>query len=178
MTVRPFDTHHPQLGARAYIDPTAVVVGDVHVGADSSVWPMAVLRGDIHRIRIGARSNIQDGTVVHVTHDSEHSPGGHAAAVGDDVTVGHRVVLHGCRVGDRCLIGMGAVVMDGALVHADTIIGAGSLVTQGKELEGGYLWTGSPARRVRTLTEREREYIRYAAAHYVQLKDCYCEKCE
>ncbi|NIP72808.1 MAG: gamma carbonic anhydrase family protein, partial [Gammaproteobacteria bacterium] len=177
MTVRPFDTHHPQLGARAYIDPTAVVVGDVHVGADSSVWPMAVLRGDIHRIRIGARSNIQDGTVVHVTHDSEHSPGGHAAAVGDDVTVGHRVVLHGCRVGDRCLIGMGAVVMDGALVHADTIIGAGSLVTQGKELEGGYLWTGSPARRVRTLTEREREYIRYAAAHYVQLKDRYCEKC-
>jgi carbonic anhydrase/acetyltransferase-like protein (isoleucine patch superfamily) len=172
MNIVPFESHAPRLGARVYVDATARVIGDVGLGDDASVWPMAVLRGDIHAIRIGARSNIQDGSVLHVTHASEHNPGGFALEVGDDVTVGHRVVLHGCRIGDRCLIGMGAVVMDGAVVHADTILGAGSLVTPGKELMPG-LWVGSPARRVRDLTGDERNYLRYSASHYVQLKERY-----
>jgi len=175
MNIAPFESHAPQLGARVYVDPSARVIGDVHLGDDASVWPMAVLRGDIHAIRIGARSNIQDGSVLHVTHASDYNPGGFALEVGDDVTVGHRVVLHGCRIGDRCLIGMGAVVMDGAVVHADTILGAGSLVTPGKELAPG-LWVGSPARRVRDLTGDERNYLGYAASHYVQLKDRYLSR--
>lgn len=173
MNVRQFEERIPQLGPRVYVDPSAQVIGDVHIGADSSVWPTAVVRADIHSIRIGARTSIQDGAVVHVTHDSPYNPGGFAAEVGDDVTVGHRVVLHGCRVGDRCLIGIGSTVMDGARLEPEVLLGAGSLVPPGKTLESGYLWLGSPARRIRRLTEQEREYLGYAASHYVQLKDRY-----
>ena len=169
MTVQTFEDQTPRIHPSAYIADSALVLGDVEVGAGSSLWPMTVARGDIHRIRIGARSNIQDGSVLHVTHDGEHAPGGFALEVGDEVTVGHRVILHGCILEDRCLIGMGAIVMDGARVGSGAMVGAGALVAPGKALEGGHLWLGSPARRVRPLTAREQEYLAYSAAYYVAL---------
>jgi carbonic anhydrase/acetyltransferase-like protein (isoleucine patch superfamily) len=169
--IRDFDELRPALHSTAWVDPSALVVGDVHIGAQSSVWPMCVLRGDIHRIVIGIRTNVQDGSVLHVTHDSRFAPGGHSLTVGDEVTVGHKVILHGCTIGDRCLIGMGSIVMDGAVLEPGTMLGAGSLVPPGKHLEGGYLWRGSPARRVRPLTDEETEYFEYSAIQYARLKD-------
>ena len=171
--VRDFEGQRPRLGQRVYVADQALVIGQVEIGDDSSIWPMTVVRGDVKHIRIGARSNIQDGSVLHVTHDSGYHPGGYALAIGSDVTVGHRVILHGCTIGDRSLIGMGATVMDGAVLEPDLILGAGSLVPPGKTLTSGYLWVGSPARRARAITDEEREGLLYSAAHYVRLKDRY-----
>jgi carbonic anhydrase/acetyltransferase-like protein (isoleucine patch superfamily) len=171
--IRDFERSRPQIDDTAFIDDSALVIGDVTVGEDASIWPMAVVRGDVHSISIGARSNIQDGAVIHVTHDGPYSPGGTPTLVGTDVTVGHRVVLHACTIEDACLIGMGAIVMDGALIRREVILGAGSLVPPGKELESGYLYVGNPAKRVRALTEQEREQLRYSAEHYVRLKNRY-----
>ncbi len=171
VTIRSFEGISPTLGQGAYVDETALVIGDVSLGRDTSIWPMAVVRGDIHSITIGERSSIQDGSVLHVTHDSRFNPGGYGLVIGDEVTVGHRVLLHGCHVGDHCLIGMGSVIMDGATVKSRTIIGAGSLVSPGKQLEGGHLWVGRPARRHRALTKEELTYLEYVANHYVKLKD-------
>ena len=167
--IRPFDGQTPQIASDAWVDPSAVVIGDVTLGSGSSVWPLVVVRGDIHRIHIGQRSNIQDGSVLHVTHDSRFNPGGFPLTIGDQVTVGHKVMLHGCTVGDRCLVGMGAVVMDGAVLEPELILAAGSLVPGGKVLEGGYLYRGSPARRVRPLSDRERDYFGYVADNYARL---------
>ncbi|MEJ2059865.1 MAG: gamma carbonic anhydrase family protein [Gammaproteobacteria bacterium] len=171
MALRPFESRTPQIAATAFVDDTAVVCGDVTLGEDSSIWPLCVLRGDIHTIRIGACSNIQDGCVLHVSHDSEYVPGGHPLTVGNEVTIGHNVTLHGCTVEDRCLVGMGSIVLDGAVIRSGAMVGAGSLVAPGHELEGGYLWLGSPARRVRPLTDKEKDYLTYSAAHYVRLKN-------
>lgn len=173
MAIRAYQDKIPALGQGVYVDETAVVIGDVALGDDVSIWPMAVLRGDVQRIEIGAGTNIQDASVLHVTHGSEHAPGGYALSVGDDVTVGHRVVLHGCRIGNRCLVGIGAIVMDGAVVEDETILAAGSLVPPGRTLEAGFLYVGSPAKRVRPLTEQEKEFLRYSAQHYRLLKDAY-----
>ncbi len=169
--VRPFEKHQPQIHETAFVDDSAVVTGQVTIGEDSSVWPQVSIRGDIHRIDIGARTNIQDGCVLHVTHDSEFAPGGHALRVGNEVTVGHNVVLHACTIEDRCLIGMGSVVLDGAVVEQGAMLGAGSLVSPNKVLAGGYMWLGSPAKRVRELTEKEKRFLAYSARHYVDLKN-------
>lgn len=169
-------THHgisPSLGERVYIDSSAQVIGDVHLGDDCSVWPMAVIRGDMHRIRVGARSSIQDGSILHITHAGPYNPEGWPLHIGDDVTIGHRAVLHGCDIGDRVLIGIGSIVMDGAIVEQEVVVGANSLVPPGKRLERGYLYTGSPARCVRPLKENEIAYFAYSAGNYVQLKDSY-----
>lgn len=171
MTVRNFEYYSPEIAESAFIDETALVTGNVKIGVDSSIWPMCSVRGDIHSIRIGERTNIQDGCVLHVTHDSEYAPGGNKLEVGNDVTVGHNVVLHACTIEDECLIGMGAVVLDGAVVKAGAMVGAGSLVSPGKVLEGGYLWLGSPVKRVRELSEKEKAFFMYSAKHYVELKD-------
>ncbi len=171
MAVRTFEGHTPVIADSAYVDDQALVLGDVHLGEDSSVWPMTVIRGDVHLIRIGARTNIQDGSVVHVTHDCDYTPGGFGTTIGDEVTVGHSAVIHACEIGDRCLIGMGAIVLDGSVISADTIIGAGCLVPPGKTLDGGCLWVGSPARKLRELNDAELEYLRYSAAHYVDNKN-------
>ncbi len=171
MAIRDFENVMPDLHPDAYADETALVIGNVIIGENSSIWPFTIIRGDVNRIRIGANTNIQDNSVLHVTHDGPYNPGGYALTVGDNVTVGHRVVLHGCTVHDNCLIGMGATIMDGATVYPYTIVGAGSLVTPNKELEGGYLWMGSPVRKVRELTDEERGSISYSAQHYVQLKN-------
>lgn len=169
-------THHgttPTLAERVFVDPTAVVIGDVHLGADSSVWPMTVIRGDIHRIRIGKRSSIQDGSVLHVTHAGPYNLDGWPLMVGDEVTIGHKAMLHGCSIGNRVLVGIGSIIMDGAVIEDDVVIGANTLVPPGKTLAGGYLYTGSPARQVRPLSEGEMAYFSYLAGNYVKLKDSY-----
>jgi carbonic anhydrase/acetyltransferase-like protein (isoleucine patch superfamily) len=163
----------PQLGERVFVDPKASVSGAVILGDDVSVWPMAVLRGDVNRISVGARSNIQDGCVLHVTHESTARPEGRALIVGADVTVGHGVILHACTIEDRCLIGMGAIVMDDAVVEEGALIAGGAVVTPGTIVPRGTLWRGNPARRARDLSEAEIAYHAYSAAHYVRLKDLY-----
>ena len=165
----------PSLGARVLIDPTAVVMGDVWLGDDVSVWPHAAMRGDVQIIRIGARTNIQDGTVLHVTHEGPYNPDGFPLHIGDDVTVGHRALLHGCTVGDRVLVGMGAIIMDKVVVEDEVMIAAGSLVTPGKRLRSGHLYAGSPARQVRTLSESEQRFLQYSADGYVSLKQRYLD---
>ncbi|HHQ41429.1 MAG TPA: gamma carbonic anhydrase family protein [Chromatiales bacterium] len=169
MAIRPFGGVRPRIAPDAWVDETALVVGDVEIGPQSSLWPMVVARGDVHWIRIGARTNVQDGSVLHVTHAGERTGEGHPLRIGDEVTVGHRAVLHGCTVGDRCLIGMGAVVMDGAEIGPESIVAAGALVPPGRRLEGGWLWVGSPVERRRPLRADEREWLAYSAAHYVAL---------
>lgn len=172
--LRPFLHTAPVLGARVYVDPSATVIGDVELGDDVSIWPGAVLRADVNRIRIGARTSVQDGSIVHVTHDGPFTrPGGFATVIGSDTTIGHGVILHGCRIGDFCLIGMGATIMDGAAVEDYGFVGAGALLPPGKTVGQGELWLGNPARCVRRLDERELENLRYSAAHYVRLKDAY-----
>ena len=174
-TVRPFNGEYPEIGERVWIDPAATVIGRVRLGDDVSIWPGTVLRGDVHRIQIGARSNIQDGSIAHVTHDGPYSPGGFPLIVGEDVTVGHAAVLHACRIGDRCLIGMGAIVLDGAVIESDVMLAAGSLVSPGKHLKSGWLYRGSPAQPARELTVQQLEALRYSAEHYVRLKNQYLD---
>ncbi len=171
MSVRRFEGSAPQLAEGVYIDEAASVIGDVHLGQDSSVWPGCVLRGDVHHIRIGSRTNIQDGSVLHVSHDSDYHPGGFPLIIGDDVTVGHNATVHACTVGDRCLIGMGCIVLDGAVLEDEVMLGAGSVVSPGKRLASGYLWLGQPARRIRPLSDEEMVFLRYSAEHYVRLKN-------
>jgi len=171
MSIRSFEGQGPLIHKSAYVDEQAMVCGRVSIGADSSIWPMTVVRGDINTITIGERTNIQDGSVLHVTHDSEYAPGGAPLVIGNDVTVGHRVVLHACTVEDLCLIGMGAVVLDGAVIRAGAMIGAGALVSPNKELEGGYLYVGAPARQARPLSDQEKRFLKYSAEHYARLKD-------
>lgn len=171
--IRPYQKVFPQIAQSAFIDEQSVIIGDVHIGADSSVWPTAVLRGDMLHIRIGERTSIQDGTIGHITHDGKYSPGGFALIVGDDVTVGHQCVLHGCQIGNRCLIGMQSLILDGAVIEDEVMLGAGSLVSPGKRLESGYLYVGRPAVQKRKLTQDEIDFFTYSAQNYVKLKDNY-----
>ncbi len=163
----------PKLGARAYVDPAASVIGDVELGDDVSIWPAAVLRGDVERIRVGARSNVQDGAILHVTHDGPYTPGGLPCIVGTDVTIGHGAVIHACTIEDCCLIGMHATVLDGAVVRRHAFVGAGALIAPGKVVGEGELWIGNPARCARRLSDTEIEALLYSARHYVEPKDDY-----
>lgn len=169
--IRSYQGVAPQLGQRVFVDRSAVVIGDVTLGDDSSVWPLAVIRGDMHRIRIGARSSVQDGAVLHITHASDYNPGGYPLEIGDDVTIGHQAMLHGCQIGNRVLIGMKSMIMDGAVVEDEVIVAAGAVVTPGKVLESGYLYVGSPAKKARAITDKERSFFTYGAGNYVRLKD-------
>ncbi len=171
MAIRTFQNHTPALAERVFVDRSAVVIGDVELGADSSVWPMTVIRGDMHRIRIGQRTSVQDASVLHITHAGPFNPDGFALIIGDDVTIGHKVMLHGCTLGSRILVGMGSTVMDGAVVEDEVIIGAASLVPPGKRLESGFLYVGSPVKQARPLTDKERGFFTYTAGNYVKLKD-------
>lgn len=171
--IRSFQGHVPKLGQNVFVDETAVVIGDVELGDDASVWPCAVIRGDMHRIRIGARTSVQDGAVLHITHASDFNPAGHPLTLGDDVTVGHSVCLHGCTIGNRVLIGIGSTILDGAVVEDEVVIGAGSLVPPGKRLESGYLYIGSPVKQARPLKDSERRFFNYSASNYVKLKNAY-----
>ncbi len=168
---RTFEGKTPQLAEAVFVDPSAVVIGDVTIGKHSSVWPNTTIRGDMHRIRIGARSSIQDNSILHITHAGPFNPDGYPLTIGDDVTVAHSVTLHGCAIGNRVLIGMGCIVMDGAVIEDEVVLGANSLVPPGKRLEGGKLYVGSPAKPVRDLTPKELEYFTYSANNYAKLKD-------
>lgn len=154
----------PRVHASAYVDDSAQVIGDVEIGAESSVWMNAVVRGDVHRIRIGSRSNIQDATVVHVMN------GTHPTTIGDDVTIGHAAVVHGCTISDRVLIGMGAILLNGAKVGEDSIIAAGTLVTEETDLPPRSLIMGSPGKVKRPLTDGEVASIRQYSERYVEYR--------
>jgi carbonic anhydrase/acetyltransferase-like protein (isoleucine patch superfamily) len=171
--IREFEGISPVIGEHSYIDPSAVVIGDVVIGDNCSVWPLTVIRGDVNIIRIGNNTNIQDGSVLHASHSGDFSPAGAELRVGDQVTVGHKAILHGCRVGNQCLIGMGSIVMDNAVIEDATMLGAGSLVPSGKILLSGFLYLGNPARQIRELTDREKEYLIYSADYYPKLKQRY-----
>jgi carbonic anhydrase/acetyltransferase-like protein (isoleucine patch superfamily) len=173
MNVRPYLEWKPVIGRQVWIDPAAVVIGRVTIADDASIWPGAVLRGDVNAITVGARTSIQDGSILHVASDRLAGAGGIPLVIGDDCTVGHRVILHACTLGNRCLVGMGAIVMDGAVVGDEVIVAAGALVPAGKRLPPRTLWIGSPARQARALTQGEVVYLAESAAHYVALKNAY-----
>lgn len=173
MTIRPYLHHVPQLANGVYIDESAVVIGEVSLGVQSSVWCGAVIRGDVNRIQIGARTNVQDLAMLHVSHKTEAKPDGSPLIIGDDVTIGHQAMLHGCTIGHRVLVGMGSTILDDAIIEDEVVIGAGSLVPPRKRLESGYLYMGSPVRQVRPLTDAEKAHFVYSSAHYVKLAATY-----
>ena len=173
MTIRSYKGVTPSFNSSVYVDESSVLVGDIQLGDNSSVWPLVAARGDVNYIRIGERSNIQDGSVLHLSRATKSNPDGYPLIIGDDVTVGHKVMLHGCVLGNRILVGMGAIIMDNVTVEDDVIIGGGSLVPPNKRLESGYLYVGSPAKQARPLTEQELAFLKISADNYVQLKDEY-----
>ena len=173
MNIKPHHDIPPQIHASAYIHPSAQIIGEVILGVQVSVWCNAVIRGDVNHIHIGAGSNIQDLSVLHVSHPSASDPLGAPLRIGDRVTVGHSVILHGCTIGDECLIGMGSIIMDKAVVEARVLLGAGSLVPEGKTLLSGYLYLGRPAKQLRLLTAQELAYFEYSAQHYIALANSY-----
>lgn len=173
MNIRKFNNIEPKIGQSTYIDANAVVIGDVTLGDNVSIWPMAVVRGDVERITIGDNTNIQDGSVLHVTHYGKFTDRGYPLTIGKCVTVGHRAVIHACTVGDFCLIGMGATIMDDAVLEDYVMLGAGALVPPGKRLKGGHLYVGVPAKDIRPLTDSEKEFLAYSSHHYVELKNKY-----
>ena len=169
--VRSFKGMTPKLANGVFVDTSATIIGDVTLAEDCSVWPNTVIRGDMHKIKIGKRCSIQDASVLHITHASDYNPGGYPLTLGDEVTVGHMAMLHGCTIGSQVLIGMQAMVMDGAVIEDQVVLGAGSLVPPGKTLESGHLYVGRPAKRVRKLTQKELNYFSYTAGNYVKLKN-------
>ncbi|WP_417698371.1 gamma carbonic anhydrase family protein [Psychromonas sp.] len=174
-TLRPYRNIHPTIGNNVYIDPFSSIIGDVMLADDVSIWPMCVLRGDVNNISVGARTNIQDGSVLHVARKGEASVDGYSLTIGEDVTVGHKAMLHACTIGNRVLIGMGAIILDNANIEDDVIIGAGALVPPNKLLQSGFLYIGSPAKAARQLTESEMAFLKRSASHYVNLKNEYLE---
>ncbi len=168
MTIRKFKDKTPVVADSAFVDETAIVIGDTTIGKHASIWPMTVIRGDVYTIKIGEYTNIQDGSVLHVNHAGPENPGGDPLSIGNYVTVGHKALIHACTVGDYCLIGMAAVVMDNAVIKDNVILGAGSLVPPNKVLESG-LWVGRPAVKKRDLTEDEIKMLKYSATHYAEL---------
>ena len=175
MSIRKFKDKSPAYDKSTYIDEDAAVIGDVTIGKDASIWPMCAIRGDVQKITIGDRTNIQDGSVVHVTADNQFNPGGFETRIGNDVTIGHGAIIHACTIGNFSLIGMGATVLDGAVVEDEVMVAAGSLVPPGKVLTSGYLWLGSPVKKARELTEKEKSYLHFSSQHYVNLKNQYLD---
>lgn len=178
MSIRSHRGNHPLIAKNVYLDPASVVIGDVEIGEYSSVWPMTVVRGDIHRILIGKRTSVQDGSILHVTHAGPYNPDGFPLLIGDDVTIGHKVMLHGCTLGDRILVGMASIILDGVVVEDDVVIGAGTLVPPGKVLKSGFLYLGSPARQARPLTDKELSYFHYTSRKYVELAAEYLKEAD
>lgn len=169
MIIRPYKNTLPRIDDTAFIAENVVLVGDVEIGPESSVWYNCVLRGDVNDIKIGARTNIQDGTVIHVSSSTQ------GTYIGNDVTVGHMALLHACTIGDRAFIGMKACVMDDAVVEEEAMVAAGALVTSGKRVPKHQLWAGSPARYMRDLTTKEIEFMQFSADRYVKLSRTYIE---
>jgi carbonic anhydrase/acetyltransferase-like protein (isoleucine patch superfamily) len=176
MSIRTYKGKSPKLSEYCYVDASSVLVGDVDCAEHVSIWPLVAVRGDVNYIRIGARTNIQDGTVLHVSRTSEANPNGFPLVIGADVTVGHKCMLHGCTLGDRILVGMGAIIMDGVMVEDDVFIGAGTLVPPNKILKSGFLYKGNPAQQARPLKESEIAFLKQSALNYIKLKDEYIEE--
>jgi carbonic anhydrase/acetyltransferase-like protein (isoleucine patch superfamily) len=174
MTIQNYINTQPNISEdRVYIHPSAQIIGDVEIKRHSSVWCNAVIRGDVNSVSIGEYTNIQDLSMVHVSHKTEKKPKGSPTIIGDYVTVGHSVILHGCEIKDRCLIGMGSIIMDDAIIGSDVMIGAGSLVPPNKVLESYMLYIGRPVVAIRRLTDAEIEYLTYSAQHYYRVKENY-----
>ena len=173
MTIRPYIYHTPDIHETCFIDDTAVVIGQISLAEQVNVWPLVVMRGDVNHIRIGARTNIQDGSVLHVTGARSQKPEGSPLIVGEDVTIGHKVILHGCTIGNRVLVGMGAIVLDDAVIDDDVMVGAGSVVPPGKRLQSGFLYLGSPVKQVRPLTDEEKAFLAQSAVNYINLAQEY-----
>ena len=177
MALRKFQQFSPQVHPTAYVDEQSCVIGNVTIDENSSIWPMVVIRGDVNKVRIGKNTNIQDGSILHVTHISENElafdKGGAPLIIGNNVTVGHGVILHGCEIGDFSLIGMGATIMDHCVIEPHSIIAAGAVLPGGKTVKTGELWVGNPAKKVKDLTEKQKQQLQYSAEHYVLLKDKY-----
>lgn len=176
MNIRPYKGIIPTFGNECYIDETAVFVGEIECGEDVGIWPLVAARGDVNYIKIGNRTNVQDGSVLHVTRRTEKFPEGFPLIIGDDVTIGHKCMLHGCTLGNRILVGMGAIIMDGVVVEDDVFIGAGCLVPPNKTLESGYLYVGNPAKKARPLKDEEIAFLKQSAENYVRLKNEYLEE--
>ena len=175
-SLRSYKSIFPTIGLRTYVDPSSVLIGDIRIGDDSSVWPLVAARGDVNSIFIGLRTNIQDGSVLHVTHKNQDNPKGSPLLIGDDVTIGHKVMLHGCEIQNRVLVGMGSIVLDNAIIESDVIIGAGSLVPPNKTLKSGYLYIGSPVKQIRELSVEEIAFLKKSAMNYVSFKNDYIEE--
>jgi gamma-carbonic anhydrase len=165
--ILPFDGVYPSIGEQVFIAPNAAVIGDVHLGDHASLWFNVTVRGDVHSIRIGAHTNIQDNSCIHVTRLK------YPTLIGERVTVGHNVTLHGCILEDECFIGMGAVVLDGAAVETGGMLAAGALLTPAKRVKYGELWGGQPAKLLRVLSQQEQDFIKISAENYRVLKDQY-----
>lgn len=175
-STRTYNGISPNVGEDVYIDSSSVIVGDISLGRDVSIWPLVAARGDVNTITIGARTNIQDGTVLHVSRRSASNPDGFPLTIGEDVTVGHKCMLHGCQLGNRILVGMGAIIMDGVVVEDDVFIGAGTLVPPNKVLRSGYLYVGNPAKEIRPLKSSESDFLKQSADNYVKLKNEYLQE--
>lgn len=171
--IRPYLDIAPQIDDSCYVDDMSVVIGDVVLAENVSVWPFAVIRGDVNHIRIGKNSNVQDHAMLHVSHKKADKPEGSPLIIGEDVTIGHHVTLHGCSIGNRVLVGINTIVLDGVIIEDDVMIGAGSLVPPRKRLESGYLYVGSPVQKIRPLTDKEKEFLPYSARHYVKVAGNY-----
>lgn len=174
--LRVYKGKYPTLGEDNYIDPSSVLVGDITLADNVSIWPLVAARGDVNYITIDARTNIQDGTVLHVTRKSINNPDGYPLVIGRDVTIGHMCMLHGCTLGNRILVGMGAIIMDGAIIEDDVFIGAGSLVPPNKTLASGYLYVGNPVKQARKLKQSELDFLEQSALNYVELKNDYIDQ--
>lgn len=171
--IRPYKGTLPSIGSNTYIDNSAILVGDITLSDNVSIWPLVAARGDVNSIVIGSRTNIQDGSVLHVTRKSINNPQGNPLIIGEDVTVGHKCMLHGCQLGSRILVGMGAIIMDGTIVENDVFIGAGTVVPPNKVLRSGYLYVGNPMKEARPLKKAELDFLKESALNYVALKDEY-----
>lgn len=171
--IRSYLEHHPHIDPSCYIDELALVVGEVELAENVSIWPFAVVRGDVNHIKIGKNSNVQDHCMLHVSHKRYVKPEGSPLIIGEDVTVGHHVTLHGCTIGNRVLVGINTVILDDVIVEDDVMIGAGSLVPPRKRLESGYLYVGNPVKQVRPLTDAEKAFLPYSAQNYVKVSANY-----
>ncbi|MFN3073208.1 gamma carbonic anhydrase family protein [Acinetobacter sp. TY2] len=171
--IRPYLDTHPKIDSTCYIDELSVVIGDVILAENVSVWPFAVIRGDVNFIRIGRNSNVQDHAMLHVSHKNDSKPEGSPLIIGEDVTIGHHVTLHGCTIGNRVLVGINTIVLDDVIIEDDVMIGAGSLVPPRKHLESGFLYVGSPVQKVRPLTDKEKAFLLYSAQNYVKVSSHY-----
>lgn len=173
MNIRPYNNTNPTIPSSCYVDPSSVLVGDVVLSEHVSIWPLVAARGDVNYMRIGRNTNVQDGTILHVTRRTNENPDGFPLIIGEDVTVGHHCMLHGCTLGSRILVGMGAIIMDGAVIEDDVFVGAGALVPPNKRLQSGFLYVGQPCKQARPLTEAEIAFLKTSADNYVILKDEY-----